>query len=60
MICKMLLCFVKMENQLPKNRENQTCKALSVYIENSISPKIFNKFHESWFQNLSSIVLYSK
>ena len=47
MLCK------NMENQLPKDRQNSTCKILSVRLENSVSPLIFNEFQQFWFQNLS-------
>ena len=43
MLCKDL------ENQLPKNRQNWSCKILIVQLKNSIAPIIFNKFQQFVF-----------
>ena len=47
MLCKNL------KNQLTKNRQNSTCKILSVELENSISRLILKEFQQFWFQNLT-------
>ena len=51
MMGKSLLCFVELWKINHPKIENSTCKILSVQLENSVSPLIFNEFQHFWFQN---------